>query len=112
MIGEKETGTAAQPALKVGGLYKVTNPTNSYFGQVGFLRTVFSGPEAPTGFLPLWIEFTTRSQCDFARDDVEPYESEDTEPRPSKRAPLVWQNGLDGRSGAELRAIRRTATDD
>ena len=81
MSGEKETGTAAQPALKVGGLYKVTNPTNSYFGQVGFLRTVFSGPEAPTGFLPLWIEFTTRSQCDFARDDVEPYESEDTEPQ-------------------------------
>ena len=87
MSGEKETGTAAQPALKVGGLYKVTNPTNSYFGQVGFLRTVFSGPDgAPVGLRPLWIEFTTRSglhhchtQCDFARDDVEPYEIEDAD---------------------------------
>ena len=89
MSGEKETGTAERPALKIGGLIKVTNPASSHFGQVGFLRTVFSSPDgAPIGLRPFWIEFTTRSglhhchtQCDFARDDVEPYESEDTEPQ-------------------------------
>ena len=89
MSGEKETGTAERPALKIGGLIKVTNPARSHFGQVGFLRTVFSSPDgAPIGLRPFWIEFTTRSglhhchtQCDFARDDVEPYESEDTEPQ-------------------------------
>ena len=89
MSGEKETGTAERPALKIGGLIKVTNPARSHFGQVGFLRTVFSSPDgAPIGLRPFWIEFTTRSglhhchtQCDFARDDVEPYESEDTDPQ-------------------------------
>lgn len=87
MSGAKETGTA-EPAL-VGGLYKVTNPTSEHFGQVGLLRTVITSPEgAPIGLRPFWIEFTDRvglhhchTQCDFARDDVEPYESEDTEPQ-------------------------------
>lgn len=88
MSGENRTGTE-RPALKIGGLIKVTNPAKVHFGQVGFLRTVFSGHDgAPIGLRPFWIEFTTRSglhhchtQCDFARDDVEPYESEDTEPQ-------------------------------
>jgi len=90
MSGEKETGTA-EPALKVGGLYKVTNPTSEHFGKVGALRSVVSyaeGLDIPTPKRPLWIEFIVWSglhhchtQCDFARDDVEPYESEDTEPQ-------------------------------
>ncbi len=88
MSGEKGTGTE-RPALKIGGLIKVTNPARSHFGQVGLLRTVITSPEgAPIGLRPFWIEFTDRvglhhchTQCDFARDDVEPYESEDTEPQ-------------------------------
>jgi len=89
MSGAKETGTA-EPAL-VGGLYKVTNPTSEHFGKVGALRSVVSyaeGLDIPTPKRPLWIEFIVWSglhhchtQCDFARDDVEPYESEDTEPQ-------------------------------
>ncbi len=88
MSGEKGTGTE-RPALKIGGLIKVTNPARSHFGQVGLLRTVITSPEgAPIGLRPFWIEFTDRvglhhchTQCDCARDDVEPYESEDTEPQ-------------------------------
>lgn len=88
MSGKKGTGTE-RPALKIGGLIKVTNPARSHFGQVGLLRTVITNPEgAPIGLRPFWIEFTDRvglhhchTQCDFARDDVEPYESEDTEPQ-------------------------------
>ena len=90
MSGEKETGTA-EPALKVGGLYKVTNPTSEHFGKVGALRSVVSyaeGLDIPTPKRPLWIEFIVWSglhhchtQCDFARDEVESYESEDTTPQ-------------------------------
>lgn len=91
MSEEKATGTAARPALKVGGLYKVTNPTSEHFGKVGALRSVVSyadGLDIPGPKRPLWIEFTDRMglhhyhpQDAFARDDVEPYESEDTEPQ-------------------------------
>lgn len=82
------TEMAEQTALKVGGLYKVTNPTSEHFGKVGVLRSVVSyadGLEIPSPKRPLWIEFTVWSglhhchtQVDFARDDVAPYESEDT----------------------------------
>lgn len=88
MSGEKETGTA-EPALKVGGLYKVTNPTSEHFGKVGALRSVVSyaeGLDIPTPKRPLWIEFIVWSglhhchtQCDFARDEVGPYEIEDAD---------------------------------
>lgn len=82
------TEMAEQTALKVGGLYKVTNPTSEHFGKVGVLRSVVSyadGLEIPSPKRPLWIEFIVWSglhhchtQVDFARDDVAPYESEDT----------------------------------
>ena len=77
---------AEQPALKVGGLYKVTNPISEHFGKVGLLRSVVSyaeGLDIPSPKRPLWIEFIVWSgphhchtQVDFARDDVELYESE------------------------------------
>ena len=46
--------------MKVGGLYKVTNPTSEHFEKVGVLRSVVSyadGLEIPSPKRPLWIEF-------------------------------------------------------